>query len=44
MKKNDSVYLNHILNSIELIEEYTESMDKDDFLSRNLVQDSRLKI
>jgi uncharacterized protein with HEPN domain len=41
MKKNDSVYLSHILNSIGRIEEYTESMGKDDFLSSNLVQDGR---
>ncbi|MDQ1253674.1 MAG: hypothetical protein QG646_2861, partial [Euryarchaeota archaeon] len=33
MKKNDSVYLSHILDSIERIEEYTETMEKDDFLS-----------
>jgi len=33
MKKNDSVYLNCILDYIELIEEYTETMEKDDFLS-----------
>jgi uncharacterized protein with HEPN domain len=26
MKKNDLVYLHHILNSIERIEEYTEGM------------------
>lgn len=28
MKKNDSVYLSHILNSVERIEEYTEGMEK----------------
>jgi uncharacterized protein with HEPN domain len=39
MRKNDVVYLSHILDSIERIEEYTESMEKDDFLSSNLVQD-----
>ena len=39
MRKNDVVYLSHILDSIERIEEYTENMEKDDFLSSNLVQD-----
>jgi uncharacterized protein with HEPN domain len=43
MKKNDSVYLSHILNSIGRIEEYTESMGKDDFLSSNLVQDGTIR-
>ncbi|KKG11667.1 hypothetical protein EO95_17135 [Methanosarcina sp. 1.H.T.1A.1] len=43
MKKNDSVYLSHILNSIGRIEEYTESMEKDDFLSSNLVQDGTIR-
>lgn len=43
MKKNDSVYLSHILNSIERIEEYTEGMEKDDFLSSNLVQDGTIR-
>jgi uncharacterized protein with HEPN domain len=31
MKKNDSIYLSHILDSIERIEEYTEGMEKKDF-------------
>ncbi|HMB46581.1 MAG TPA: DUF86 domain-containing protein [Candidatus Methanoperedens sp.] len=43
MKKNDSVYLRHILNSIERIEDYTEGMVKDDFLSSNLVQDGTIR-
>lgn len=43
MKKNDLVYLSHILNSIERIEEYTEGMEKDDFLSRSLVQDGTIR-
>lgn len=43
MKKNDSVYLSHILDSIELIEEYTGNMEKDDFLSSNLVQDGTIR-
>jgi Uncharacterized conserved protein len=43
MKKNDSVYLRHILNSIERIEEYTEGVEKDDFLSSNLIQDGTIR-
>ena len=43
MKKNDSVYLHHVLNSIERIEEYTEGMEKGDFLSSNLVQDGTIR-
>lgn len=43
MKKSDVVYLSHILNSIERIKEYTESMEKDDFLSSNLVQDGAIR-
>ncbi len=43
MKKNDLVYLNHILNSIKRIEEYTENMDKRDFLSNHLVQDGTIR-
>ena len=31
MRKGDSVYLCHILDSIERIEEYTEGMEKEDF-------------
>ncbi|HIH74463.1 MAG TPA: DUF86 domain-containing protein [Methanosarcina sp.] len=43
MKKSDVVYLSHILNSIERIEEYTEGMEKEDFLSSNLVQDGTIR-
>jgi len=43
MKKNDSIYLSHILDSIERIEEYTEGMEKKDFSSSNLVQDGTIR-
>jgi len=43
MKKNDMVYLHHILNSIERIEEYTEGLEKENFLSSNLVQDGTIR-
>ncbi|MDQ1255263.1 MAG: hypothetical protein QG646_4542 [Euryarchaeota archaeon] len=43
MRKGDSVYLCHILDSIERIEEYTEGMEKEDFSSNNLVQDGTIR-
>jgi len=43
MRKNDLVYLNHIFNSIERIEEYTENIDKRDFLSNHLIQDGTIR-
>ncbi len=43
MRKNDLVYLNHILNSIERIEEYTKNIDKRDFLSNHLIQDGTIR-
>lgn len=43
MRKGDSVYLSHILDSIERIEEYTEGMEKEYFSSNNLVQDGTIR-
>ena len=43
MNMNDSVYLSHILNSIEYIEEYIQGMERSDFLSSNLVQDGTIR-
>lgn len=43
MRKNDSIYLRHILDSIERIEEYTGGMEKEDFSSSNLVQDGTIR-
>lgn len=43
MKKNDLAYFIHILNSIGRIEEYTEGMKKEDFLSSKLVQDGTIR-
>jgi len=42
MKKNDLIYLNHILNSIERINEYTAGK-KEDFIFNNLVQDATIR-
>ena len=38
MRKNDSIYLSYILDSIKRIEEYTRGMEKEDFSSTSLVQ------
>jgi uncharacterized protein with HEPN domain len=43
MKRDDSVYLNHILDSIYQIEEYTEGLNKKEFLAERLVQDSIIR-
>jgi uncharacterized protein with HEPN domain len=43
MKKNDLIYLNHILNSIKRIDEYTAGMENGDFLFNNLVQDGTIR-
>jgi uncharacterized protein with HEPN domain len=36
MRKSDLIYLNHILNSIKRIEEYTGSIEKSDFFIQSL--------
>ena len=38
--KEDVIYLKHILQGIERIEEYTSGFTHDEFLSNNLVQDA----
>jgi uncharacterized protein with HEPN domain len=40
MKKDDSVYLHHILDAIKLIEEYTEGMSENEFLSNSMAHDA----
>jgi len=37
MKKNHSIFLEHILQSINLIEEYTREKTKDDFLIKEQI-------
>lgn len=39
MKKDDIVYLRHILDAISRIEEYIKGLNYDDFMDNNLVQD-----
>ena len=40
MKKDDTVFLYHILDAIGLIEEYTGGMSENEFLSNSLVHDA----
>jgi uncharacterized protein with HEPN domain len=39
MKKDDSVYLHHILAAIERIEEYSEGVSLQKFLNTGIIQD-----
>ncbi|MEO5888440.1 MAG: DUF86 domain-containing protein [Anaerolineales bacterium] len=40
MKKDDTVYLRHILDAIELVEDYTKGMSENDFLSNSMAHDA----
>lgn len=40
MKRDDTVYLRHILDAIGLIEEYTGEMTEDEFLSNSMAHDA----
>ncbi len=39
MRKDDTVYLRHILDSIQQIEEYLRDVSKEQFMERRLLQD-----
>ena len=39
MKKDDTVYLRHILDAIEQIEGYLKGVSAEQFLQRSLLQD-----
>jgi uncharacterized protein with HEPN domain len=39
-KRNDAVYLQHILDAVERIEQYTADITEQQFLQNRLVQDS----
>lgn len=43
MNKNPIVYLNHILECIHKVQEYTIGMDEDTFLNDSLVQDAVIR-
>ncbi len=40
MKRDDTVYLHHILDAIELIEEYTRGMTENQFMSNSMAHDA----
>lgn len=43
MKKEDTVYLKHILDAITRIEEYTVRIEYEDFMENNLIQDGVIR-
>ncbi len=43
MSKDDEVYLQHILDSIVLIEEFTEEIEKNEFTRNELVQSAVIR-
>ena len=43
MKRDDIVYLRHILDAISRIEEYTKGVKYEDFMNDNLVQDGVMR-
>ncbi len=40
MKRDDTVYLRHILDAIGLIEEYTSDMSENEFFSNSMARDA----
>ena len=40
MKRDDNVYLLHILDAISMIEEYTQGMSENEFLSHSMAHDA----
>jgi uncharacterized protein with HEPN domain len=43
MKRDDTVYLQHILDSIALIEEYTQGIEEVSFSQKRLIQDGVIR-
>lgn len=43
MKRDDNVYLLHILDAIGLIEEYTRGMSENEFLSNSMAHDAVIR-
>jgi uncharacterized protein with HEPN domain len=43
MKKEDSVYLRHILDAVSRIEEYTKEIEYKNFMENHLVQDGVIR-
>jgi len=43
MKKDNTDYLHHILDTIDLIEEYTNEMSKNEFLTNSMARDAAVR-
>lgn len=43
MKKDDSIYLKHILDAISRIEEYVQAISYEDFMDNHLIQDGVIR-
>jgi len=43
VRQGDSAYLRHILDAVSRIDEYTEGMKREDFMSSNLHQDAVIR-
>jgi len=43
MKKDDGIYLRHILDAISRIEEYVQNLVYEDFMANHLVQDGVIR-
>lgn len=43
MRKNPTIYLNHILDCIHKIQAYTAGMDQDEFINNSLIQDAVIR-
>jgi len=41
--KTDFVYLNHIIDAIKKIEDYTEGIEHEKFINTNLLQDGVIR-
>lgn len=43
MRKDDSIYIEHILKALQQIEIYVESISEEDFLANRMVQDAVIR-
>jgi len=43
MKKDDRVYLRHIIDAINLIEKYLENVNCDEFMKNHMIQDAVIR-
>jgi uncharacterized protein with HEPN domain len=43
MKKDDTVYMKHILDAIHRVEEYTQNIEYKDFIENHLIQDGVIR-